>query len=315
MSDSSFVQSLQQLVRKNEGRPHSQAEVLRELDQRYLDTFNLSVEPLGKKNLIYFTLNYNLEYIDLFIYCLRSIVNKDRPDLFDLLIICPPLFETTINELIEARNIDLKGFKLMFHHVDEAVDGIEASMNKLKIYQFKDINAYGKILFLDVDIMAVEPVSNLFKLDVDPNKLHAAIHSTTLHLHNTKYHRLVDYDAGKMNEFRDAGIYAFNAGQFLFNNSARMLQHMRNVDWLSSTWPGEYFFEQSYLNHYFNWYGISDIDLLDNCVKFEAVHLNNKVGFNWQIKLNYSIIHFAGHACDAGKKIEYIRNFHLELIN
>lgn len=302
------------LIRKNEGRLYSEDVVLKELNERFADTFTSSIEPMGKKNLVYFTINYSLEYVDLFLYCLKSIVNKDEPDAFDLLVICPPAFEKIINELIHDRNIDLRGFNLLFHNVDEAKDGVEASMNKLKIYQFKNIIEYGKVLFLDVDILAKEPISELFNLELDPDILYSAIHNASDHLHNTKFHKLVDYDLAKMNEFRDKRIYAFNAGQFMFINSMKMMHHMYNVDWMTRAWPGEYFFEQAFMNHYFNWFCISNVHLLDNHVKFIAVHLWDKGDFAHQYRLSYSIIHFAGHACDAHKKIEYIRHFHPDLI-
>lgn len=303
-----------QLLRKNEGRSYSEDLVLKELNERFAETFNSSNEPMGEKNLVYFTLNHSLEYIDLFFYCIRSIVNKDDASKFDLLVICPPVFEKIITELIYDRGIDLKGFNLLFHHVPEAKDGIEASMNKLKIYQWSHIVNYGKVLFLDVDILAKEPIGTLFDLQLNPDKFYSAIHNASDHLHHTKFHKLVDYDLSKMNEFRDKGIYAFNAGQYLFLNSLRMMHHMYNVDWMTRAWPGEYFFEQAFLNHYFNWFAISDVHLLDPYVKFVAVHLWDKGDFAHPKKLNYSIVHFAGHACDAHKKIQYIRNFNPELI-
>lgn len=303
-----------QLLRRNEGRNYSEYDVLMELNERFAETFNSSLEPMGKKNLVYFTLNHSLEYIDLFFYCLKSIVNKDDASKFDLLVICPPVFEKIINELIYDRGIDLKGFNLLFYHVPEALDGVEASMNKLKIYQWKHISYYGKVLFLDVDILAREPIGTLFDLQIDPDKFYSAIHSTSDHLHNTKFHKLVDYELSKMNEFRDKRIYAFNAGQYLFVNNLRMMHHMYNVDWMTRAWPGEYFFEQAFLNHYFNWFSISDVHLLDRYVKFVAVHLWEKGDFAHSQKSDYSIIHFAGHACDAHKKIEYIRTFNPELL-
>jgi hypothetical protein len=303
-----------QLMRRNKGSYYSEAKVLSELNERFVATFNSSNEPMGEKNLVYFTLNHSLEYIDLFFYCISSLVNKNDPASFDLLVICPSAFEKIINELIYDRGIDLKGFNLLFHTVPEAKDGVEASMNKLKIYQWQHISYYGRVLFLDVDILAKEPVGELFDLQLNPDKFYSAIHNVSANLHHTKFHKLVDYDLGKMNEFSDKGIYAFNAGQYLFVNSLRMMHHMYNVDWLTLVWPGEYFFEQSFLNHYFNWFSISDVHLLDPYVKFVAVHLWDKGDFTHEKKLNYSIVHFAGHACDAHKKIQYIRNFNPELI-
>ena len=302
------------LVRRNEGRINSEEYLLRELNTRYADTFNVSDEPLGKKNLVYFTINYSVEYIELFLYCLCSIVNKDESDAFDLLVICPVGYENIINELIRDRGIDLKGFNLLFHTVAEAKDGIDASMNKLNLYQFRDIEEYGKVLFLDADIIATAPISELFDLELDNNIFYSAIHSASDHLHNTKFHRLVDYDLFKMNEFRDKGIYAFNAGQYLFVNSQRMRRHFDNVIWLADQWPGEYFFEQAFMNHYFNWFCISDVHLMAQYVKFIVVHLDPANNHFLTNKIGAYILHFAGHACDARKKIEYINKYHSELI-
>jgi len=303
------------LIRINEGKTHSEEHVLNELDLRYKDTLSVNNDQVGKKNLIYFTINYSVEYIELFLYCLCSIVNKDEPDAFDLLIICPVDYENLINELIRDRGIDLKGFNLLFHTVPEAKDGIDASMNKLKIYQFRNINEYGKVLFLDVDIMVKGPVSELFNLELDPDIMYSAIHNVSDHLHNTKFHKLINYyPLVKMNEFRDKGIYAFNAGQYLFVNSQRMNRHFDNVIWLADQWPGEYFFEQSFLNHYFNWFCISNVHLLDSYVKFVVVHLPPSENHALKYKIGASILHFAGHACDAGKKIDYIKKNYPEFI-
>lgn len=310
LANSSYV-----FIRTNADSIYTESVVLETLKDKYEAAVKYSNTPIGKKNLVYFTLNYNLEYIDLFIYSLKSIVNKDTPEQFDVLVICPPLFEDRINELIDANGIDLKGFNLLFYSVPESVDGVCASMNKLNIYRWERIHEYGKVLFLDADVLANKPLSTLFDLQLDPDKLHAAIHIPSDNLHNTKYHKLLNYDLAKMNEFRDKGVYAFNAGQYLFVNSLKMLNHFYNVDWLSTAWPGEYFFEQSYLNHYFNWYCISDVHLLNPHVKFVAVHLWDKGGAINQSKTDYTIVHFAGHACDAAKKMEYIRTFNPELLS
>ena len=316
MSGKPVFNPSENLMKKHEGRNYSTQAVLDELDKRYEQTEQSSDQPFSKKNLIYFTLNHDLEYLQLFLYCIKSIAYKDIKDKFDFLIICPPAFEQIIKEVIYDKKIDLNNFELYFFHVPEANDGIEASMNKLKIYQWKYIHYYGKVLYLDADILARKPVSELFNLNLDRNIFYSAIHTQgrDVKLHNNKFHRITSYGPERMQYFKDLNLTVFNAGQFLFVNSKRMLHHFYNVDWLARAWPEEFFFEQSFLNHYFNYFYISDTHTLYDKVKFVAVHWDERGDFEAQQKPDFSLIHFTGHACDANKKLEYMRRHTPELI-
>lgn len=316
MSGKPVFNPSEHLMKKHEGRNYSTQAVLDELEKRFDKALASSDERFTEKNLIYFTLNYNLDYLDLFFYCIKSIVDKDNKDKFDFLVICPPVFERIIREIMYDKKIKLNGFNLYFFHVPEATDGIDASMNKLKIHQWKYINHYGKVLFLDADILARKPVSELFDLDLDSNIFYSAIHTMgkAQNLHNSKFHKITNYSSLRLTMFRDMQLTVFNAGQFLFVNSKRMLHHLYNVEWLSRAWPDEFFFEQSFLNHYFNYFYLSDTSTLNDKVKFVAVHLWDKGDGEKAEKPDPNIIHFAGHACDASKKIEYIKEFDSELI-
>jgi lipopolysaccharide biosynthesis glycosyltransferase len=301
------------LVRINEGRIKSEEELITEIEHLYTGTRNLDTRELGQKNLVYFTINNDYKYIELFIYCLRSVIKNSKELDFDLLVICPEEFEKRINELIKENNISLLGINLHFFRVDMSVDGVQASMNKLLIYKWELIKEYRRVLFLDVDILARSDISELFKLELNPCKLYSTIHNLSQHLHQTVFHKLISYSTDKMTEFRDNSIFAFNAGQFLFVNSDLMLQHFHNVHLISREWSGSYFFEQSFMNHYFNWFCISDAVLLFDKIQFLSVHMGERA----LTVLNKDapiLMHFAGHACNAEKKIEFIKTFFFKLI-
>jgi lipopolysaccharide biosynthesis glycosyltransferase len=300
---------------RNNNKTCSEDDVLSSLQVRFDETKNLSDICLGIKNLIYFTLNFDIKYIDLFFHCVKSIVKSNDVLDFDLLVICPKAFETEILQRIESESIDLHGLNIHFFNVSEAASGIDASMNKLLIYQWDKINDYRRVLFLDVDILVVKSLYSIFNDTIDSNKLYSTIYMLSDHLHQTGFHRLVRYDMSKMQEFKDNSIYAFNAGQFMFVNSERMLKHLENVNWLTKEWPGEYFFEQSFLNHYFNYYLLSNSNYLFDKVSFISVHLWENALAKKSNSGDPTILHFAGHACNAEKKLEFINTFCKDLIS
>ena len=95
----------------------------------------------------------------------------------------------------------------------------------------------------------------------------------------------------------------FNAGQFLFKNSTKMKAHFDNVNWFMQNWPGQYFFEQAFMNHYFCVNAFTDATKFDKFVKLipagimEAPHKD------------CTILHFIGPALDGAAKITHLENY------
>ena len=165
---------------------------------------------------------------------------------FEFLFICP-----------ESWVADIESFKpsdcvFKFHLVEDSTDGVEISKNKTKIFDFSQINQYKKILYLDTDIIAVRNFDHILCKDYG-NKLYVAcnVKKVSFTSHGGDYHSLRYFSSEKIQELTNANQRPFNAGQFLFINSDVMKKHFENLNWLMSVWPGEYFFEQSFMNHYF----------------------------------------------------------------
>lgn len=301
------------LVRLNKGSINGEHELIAKTNLLYADAAKLNTRELGQKKLVYFTLNTDYKYIDLFYYCLNSIIKNSKELDFDLLIICPDDFEIRIKSNIKLNGINLNGINVYFFNVDLVNDGIQASMNKLLIYKWAGIREYGKVLFLDVDILLRKDINELFNLELNPRILYSTVHDLSHHLHQTVFHKIVDYGLDKMTEFKDNSIYAFNAGQYLFVNNELMLKHFSNVDLISREWSGNYFFEQSFMNFYFNWFCASDSVLLFDKVQFLSVHMWEKSPSILN-KKDPVLMHFAGHACDADKKIKFMQTFYPDLV-
>ena len=267
-----------------------------------------------EKMLVYYTINYNFDYVELFVYSIKSLYkHNDNKYEFDVLVITSEEFIEVLMRRLEEENVRLDN--IYFHCVPLAHDGVSASMDKLKVFEWEPINVYARVLYLDADIIFRKPISLLFQLQLEPGILHASVHLLQDHLHTTPYHSIIEYDLSTMRKFSENKIHAFNAGQFMFLNCARMRSHFNNVLWLSTVWDGMFFFEQAYMNHYFNTLFISDVHVLLDKFKFMAVHLGERAAEVPGIKLEDAVcVHFAGLACDAAAKKDFIMKHHADLI-
>ena len=108
------------------------------------------------KNLIYFTLNYNIEYLELAKLCIGTLIKTDYKD--DILFITNSKKEIS-EEIKYPGNI--------FYMELPKTDMINSSVQKLKIYQFEFIEDYEKIIFCDLDTIWLKSPDILFDLIVD----------------------------------------------------------------------------------------------------------------------------------------------------
>lgn len=223
--------------------------ILHHLRQRYLKVRSKKdVINTGDKNLLYFSIFNDAEYIDLLYICLKSIVERTPDIQFDTLFIT----NDSTKKKIESFDIISK-FKVDYLIYENVLSGPPASLQKLNIFDYKKISEYSKILFFDADIICINDLNIIFDEYLEHETLYVcsppAYKSCTLlsPTHGIMY--LSNYDAEFL--YDNPKIVPFNAGQFLFLNSSRMKEHFENVRWLKDSWPCEYFYEQSFMNYYF----------------------------------------------------------------
>ena len=275
--------------------------VLDIVKELYLDTNNIIDAEYGSKNLIYYSV-FGSEYSRLLELSLQTIKQHSTKPNFDILIIC----DKNTQQIISNYNV-VQYFNIIYHTIDTPSDGIESSIQKCKIFEYQNINEYNKILFLDCDIMAIKDVNIVFDQSYQSNILYTLNRQDLgIYAHNFTTHGLSNLSSDELNHLLLHNQQPFNAGQFLFKNSARMQQHFKNVMWFINNWCGEYFFEQCFMVHYFA-RNILTNNLLNTYILLIIAHLNkqqNKLQSNNQV-----LIHFAGNTLDATKKIEYIKQY------
>lgn len=251
--------------------------LLQELYSR-LDTANnlpATINATGK-NLIYFAVFLSDSYLDLVEYALQSIADNTQNINFDVLFITDEEYKQKL-----LQKPILTKFNCFFYITETPLSGVRASIRKLTVFDYPEINQYEKILFLDCDAICIKDINNIFNITILPEKLYTGTLKTvppneiTTPTHGIMF--LTD---------RDAEIYAknyynfkpFNAGQFLFYNTQRMKGHFENVRWLIDNWPGELFFEQGPMNYYFVINSISCILITpDSNPVFAITHVSNRI--------------------------------------
>lgn len=256
----------------------------------------------GTKNLIYFTV-YGNGYYQLLKILLESIHKKTPTKNFDILFIC----DANMKKKLVPSGFT-KHFNCNYMVVSEPEDGIEASKNKCKIFDWVGINEYNKILFLDCDIMALKNVNSIFEKNYESGYLYT-IYNTTLNddALNGMYHSVTKTSKANLEYYRQQNQIAFNCGHFLFVNSLKMQSHFANVRWFMNNFPGSYFFEQAFMVQYFCRNILTKVDVLQEDFKIIIIPNNRDM-----IKLHNDetvFLHFAGPPLDFNRKLEFIDNY------
>jgi len=193
-------------------------------------------------DLVYYTIGFNPKYLDL-LYL--SILSLRKYYSQDLLVICDESIVTACSEkLKEFSNI-------MISPCEDSISAMDSSMKKLLIFDY-DIEKYEKILFIDSDILVDTDVNNFFEKFVEDNTLYAFPEHREFEHHDRLCHSLMNYTYEQIQFFIINRIYVFNCGLFAFLNTETMKQHFQNIRDMIKKHEGEYYYEQSFMNVYFN---------------------------------------------------------------
>jgi len=268
------------------------------LSKKFLKTTEMLDKPItGGKNLVYFSIGYDLKYVNLCKIAIQSILQNTTSKNFDILILHSDSLD------VKSQFDEFHEYNLRFFPMSGFENGVKSSMKKLEIFKYPDILTYDNILFLDADIVVNMDISKLLNHSLCDGVLYSTIHdSTDNNLHQTKFHTIRKYNSVEMKNFEDKNIRVFNAGQFLFKSSRKMMTHFDNILEFICGWKKSYFYEQSFMNYYFNYHEKSDTKLLSEYVSI--VYIDKCPNFNLQ-KMK-PIIHYAGEACNGDFKLKFV---------
>lgn len=254
---------------------------------------------IKNKNLIYYTVYFDSGYVDLLELSINSIKEKSKIN-FDILIIT----DQATRELILKREFSQKT-KLNFFITETPKDGWEASRNKLLIYDYKKINSYNKILFLDCDIICRSDISDIFNMHLDDGILYTASpENISYEDHLSIYYGFPFLGDHYVKDMKNLYQMPFNAGQFLFKNCWEMQNNFNKVNKLIKMWVGEYFFEQCFMNYYFCKKNLTNFSSLKRYISVITIEYDEMDAIE-----KYPLIHFSAPPTNASKKIEFIKKY------
>lgn len=247
------------------------------------------------RQLVYYTIGYSPAYINV----LRLSIHSLRASGYsgDVAVLCDE------GMLAQCKEV-LKG-QVMYHTFSNARTPEQASMNKLRIFELPNIEEYDRILFLDSDILVHMNVESLFENIVAPGILYVYTETRKIEDHMNLMWGLKNYTSSELSSFQSNGVYVFNAGCFAFVRSNEMRDHFMQVQYSITTHTGPFFYEQSFMNAYFNRNNQTDRTLLTD-TNYAFPPKENTAYPN-------CLVHFAGDPGRGESKYErmarYMRNY------
>lgn len=278
---------------------------LAEIDLKITEAATQPIDGRGTKNLVYYTIYFNKGYVEILNKSVESILKHSSAN-FDLLLITDEVTKELILKQPFVKKITPK-----FHITETPFDGVEASQNKTRVFEYESIEEYDKVLFLDCDVICLKDVNAVLNQSINHDTFYTA-RNTNLNFwhHKTFHHGFELLGDPHVNEMRMAKQMPFNAGQFLFRVSKRMKAHFDNVKWFMRNWSGEYFFEQAFICYYFCKAYITDDSVLNP--RMSIISTTNKI--EYEITKDTCLVHFIAPPLDAATKLAFIENFESELV-
>lgn len=242
------------------------------------------------KPLVYYTVGYSPVYIDILALSITSLRNSGYSG--DIAVICDHSLLPRCKESI--------GDNVRYMRLPDSKTPEEASMNKLRIFDLPGIESYDRVLFLDSDILVHTSVYSIFRGITRPGILYVYSETTKQEDHKSLIWSLQDYTPLDLAIFQMTPVHVFNAGCFAFVRGDGMRNHFLAIQGRIVSHTGRFFYEQSFMNAYFNRNGQTDRTLLT-----EKNYVFDKGNQSYQGRL----VHFAGDPGSGKTKLQRMKDY------
>lgn len=247
------------------------------------------------KDLIYFVIGGNPDYVNLLRYCIHTIRCFPENDVYDILVMCD-----------ESYVSHLRGLPIKYIYVTPFNENhVQASMRKVEIFDFSKIHEYDRVLYLDCDIVICGPLHTVFEKITDEEKVYVVPERKDIESHTLIYYHRVDkpYTQDELYAFARENVYVFNAGQFGFRVSETTRKIFTDISEEKKKYynPHIHFYEQCFMNDYMNRRRLCRYDI-ESFVQLDA---NVHSASNQRI-----VIHFCNATIPYSEKLINMKNFH-----
>ena len=225
--------------------------------------------------LVYLAVGHDPFFAKMVEICVKSIIATTDNSKIDICIMCDSEYQQYVSHL-----------PVKIYLTGKSATAMGSSMRKVEVFDIPNIHDYERVLFLDGDIIVTKSLIPLFEAATDSEKFYVfKEHWQNQHSHI--FFSLLQYTQEELKYLNDNNIVGFNCGQFLFTPTLEMKEHFHNVINSINNHKGDYFYEQSFMNVYFN----KRHTMLENTLLNEYVRLFPEHNILYDTK---TIIHFAG---------------------
>lgn len=202
----------------------------------------------NSSNLVYYAIGGDPGYSDMLKYSIETLMEIEENRNIKIIVICESEYAYNL------KNIDVELLIVKNNKIDHS--------KKLEIFSYIKINDYKKILYLDCDITIKGSLNPVFEQIKDNGRMQVVPERSMTH--SSKFFECLDepYEKATLQSFKDKGILPFNSGQFGFCVSDHMRGHFEKIIEKSKSYdPEKHFYEQSFMNNYFNRLGLVEYDM------------------------------------------------------
>lgn len=195
------------------------------------------------KELVYYVIGCHKDYSKLLDFSLHTL--RLSGNCMDVMVMCDEDYYQHIKDFPVTH----------FHITPKNTTPVQSSMRKVEIFNFEHIHRYDKVLYLDCDIVINDDLSPIFHAMTRDDVLYVVRNEYGMYTHTHQYYSCSDdpHDEETLRNLAEKEMYGFNAGQFGFCVSDKMMCHFAEVQKSALRFdPKIHFYEQSFMNTYFN---------------------------------------------------------------
>lgn len=261
-------------------------------------------------NLVYYTVGGDPKYVEMLKLSIESLRTASNMTNTHVMVMCD---ENYLDKLNDIKGVD------DFMIVQKGKNAMEISLQKINIMDYNKIDAYKKVLFLDCDIIVnrdiitdyldkLEEIGQSFDANDYMNKLHVCVEHTNALYHNEPWFGFKNYKKSQLALFHIKKQWVFNCGQFSFFVNDKMKKYFKDVQEIYARHRGPYYYEQSFMNIYFNprFLTIPSLTSYVNMPLYNNATISN---------INVYLTHYAGGVQSFEYKLECMKKFRCQVLH
>lgn len=232
------------------------------------------------KNLVYMCVFYNDVFIKFFELFIESFILYDNHlnRALDLMVMTNSEFENDILDICKRYGV----INIIINKIE--VNSIKAAkMSRLSIFDYKKIDEYGYILYLDTDILLTGNLKKVFRDDIKLGEYLYVVKENDI---GNNYHGKFLFDAD--NQYIDNKTPGFNSGVLLFKKCFKIRELFSIIKNGIETYKDKNMFLSHVDQPFFNFYTIKNN--LQEMNYLDGLSINNPYG-----RTTHIICHFAGN--------------------